>query len=369
MKTTRTLLIVAGICEFIVIQLNSTFTQRGEGSHFIMILFLSLVVANIVLAVYYAKNTDRSPVGWGIGAGLVPYISNVILALLPIKKSVVMKNLEQTGPPAPASHETVNQTVTDGDDTTPPEELFTSFPATGSVFQMKNGWLKQPTDMNMENLRLLAVVVPSNVKWWVTGSSHSLNTYYLDLLPENAAHYLYDVFEKAIMGTQRDCAGFTFCLSEFGKQGMLLKLNEIRNYYPAMIAAIYRCRHQRKERLRQWLAENPEVMLKGSWGEQNFLSKTGYRSGRKLTSWSEVGFIKIESINFSTFMYILPKGSKGGMFSSFKAKHSLRINESKSALYVAECNFWRELAENESLEKALYEKVEELLLDEINENE
>ena len=342
MKTTRTLLIVAGILSFVLILSSDYFPAMG-------MLYLFVVAANVALAIYYAQQTHRSLVGWAIAAFLIPCFSNVILALLPIKKSVVMKNLKQTNPDSQISHETVNQTDNEENNAVTREALFTSFPATDSVFRIEKGWLKKPIEMKIENLRLLAVVTLSNVKWWVTGSSHSLNTYYLDLLPENAADYLYEVFEKAIMGTQRDCEGFIFCLSEYGKQGMQLKLTEIRNYYPTMLAAIYRCRHQRKERLRQWLAENPEVMIKGSFGVTHSLSKTGYRSGHKLTPWSEIGFIKIESSDFAAEMHILPKGSKGGMFSSFKAKHTLGIKKSKSDLYIAECNFWRELSENESV--------------------
>ena len=340
MKAKRTLLVVTGILTFIIAQISSADVQNGGRSSVFSLLILLLAVANVILAVTYAKQTDRSPVGWGIGALFVPFITNIILVLLPIKTSVVMKNIEQTSPASSASHDTVNQNGTTEKSL---NELFTSFPATEPVFQIKRGLFKKPIELHLDNLRLLAIVITSNFKWRVTFSTHSLQTGYLDLLSDETAHTIYDIFEKAITGTQRDCEGMTICLAEYGNQGIQLQLTEIRNYYPTLPAALYRCHRQRKERLHQWLSENPEVKLSGRFGVSHFLNKTGYRAGHKLTSWADIGLIKIESSNFTSDMLMLPKGSKGGMFATFKAKHTLSIPKSKSDLYLAECNFWREL--------------------------
>ena len=71
------------------------------------IIFL-LIATNTALAIYYAKKTDRSVVGWAIGAFFTYGICSIILALLPVKKAAEMKGLEQT----PASSETVMHTGT-----------------------------------------------------------------------------------------------------------------------------------------------------------------------------------------------------------------------------------------------------------------
>ena len=239
-----------------------------------------------------------------------------------------MENLEQTPTASDSSY----------------EELFTSFPATSNVFQIKRGWPKKSFDMNVDNLRLFSIVFASDVKWRVTITSHSTNIGHLDLLPEENAYGIYEILEKAMTGEKRDY-GINVCLAEYGKEGMLFKLTELREYNPSLLAALYRCQHQRKERLRQWLAGKAEVTLTGSYGSKVILDKESYRSGRKVIPWSEVGLIKIESSSIGpAHMYILPKGSSGGMFSSWRAKASLTIPKSKSDLYVVECNFWRTLS-------------------------
>jgi 4-amino-4-deoxy-L-arabinose transferase-like glycosyltransferase len=80
------LLVVCGIPELSIIHLNEAGLHEGRESFIIPLLFLLLAVTNVVLAVRYAKQTNRSPVGWGIGALLAPYICNVILVSLPVKK-------------------------------------------------------------------------------------------------------------------------------------------------------------------------------------------------------------------------------------------------------------------------------------------
>ena len=341
MKNLRILMIGSAV-------LTLLFLRLLERSNVMTVLLFLLIAANVALAIHYAKKTDRPVVGWAIGAFLVPYICNVILALLPIKKSVVMKNLEQTAPAAPVSTET--NEIGDKEDTVSSlEKLFTSFPATGNVFQISRGLLKKPVDLHLDNLRLFAVIITTNVKWRVTTTSSSSGIVHIDLLPEEDAQSLYEILEKAITGTHRDCVGFSVCLAEHGQKGMQFKLTDLRNKYPTLLAAAYRLRLQRKERLRQWLSGKASTSITGSYGTTVVLDKEGYHSGNKVTPWSEIGLIKLESGSFGpVHMYLLRKDSKGGIFSSWGAKHSLSIPRSKTHLYFAECNFWRELSENEN---------------------
>jgi len=333
MKITRILLVVAWVFNFAVMGLTDSVPNVA------LALFFFMIAANVVLAVIYAKQTDRSQLRWGVGALLVPYLCLIILALLPNKKSGVMQLLEETTPASP----TFIQTGSDESEEPPPNKLFTSFPETDTVFQIKKGWFEKPEVLNVNNLRLASVVITSGFKWRLTSTQHSIGGYYLDLLTEKESHYLYEILETAIMGKNRDCVGITVCLSDFGKQGILLKLTDIRNRYPALLAALYRCRHERKKRLYQWLNTNPVVTLKSRYGTKFQLNKSGYNCGYKLIPWSEVGMLKILSTTGNTTLNILPKGSSGGMFSTFKAKDSISILERKSDLYIAEFNFWREL--------------------------
>jgi hypothetical protein len=309
MKNIRILMIVSGVLTLFVLQLHSVNARNSEDLPVLTVLLFLLIAANVALAINYAKKTDRSPVGWAIGGLLAPYICNTILALLPIKNSVVKKNLEQTALAESASFETVNETVTKENVASSYEELFTSFPATNTVFKIKNGWLKKPIELNVDNLRLFAIVFASNVKWRVTITFASINNYNIDLLPEEDAHSVYKMLEKAITGTHKDCVGISVCLAEYGKEGMQFELTELRSDYPALLAAVYRLRNQRKDLLRQWLAGKAETTITGRFGTTIVLDKDGYHSGNKVTPWSDIGMIRVEGSDLSTIMYMFPKGS------------------------------------------------------------
>jgi len=91
MKNDRILLIIAGLSVFFLGYGPAFFPDSLNTLFFKIIHYVKLAMwaVNVLLAIRYAKLTDRSPVGWGIGAFFVPFISNVILALLPVTKKTV----------------------------------------------------------------------------------------------------------------------------------------------------------------------------------------------------------------------------------------------------------------------------------------
>jgi len=205
--------------------------------------------------------------------------------------------------------------------------------------------------LHLDSLRLVYMFFPGNFKWYVLTSSQDINAYNLDSLPDDTAGKLFkEIQEMVSQGSSFSLSDFKLCLAGYDNSSALISLKEVKKSKVDVLGRLLSYRKTRLEKLNQWLLTYPEVKLEGGMGAKAFINREGFRKGNnKFVPWSEVETLQVVDKNFgmSDFL-VVPKGVSTGLYSLKKYRYSLgNISTKKKELYIAECNFWRTLAENE----------------------
>lgn len=206
---------------------------------------------------------------------------------------------------------------------------------------IKEGLTKK-TVMQLDNLRLLYLFLPENLKsWFVVSSTSGIEGYDLDQVSDENIEGLSRKFDDLIKREKAGkLTGIKLILADYGGQSVILPFKDIKKSKIDMFATLLRFRQQRLSKLSVWLQNTPEATLKGLMGQQALLSKQGYRRGKKFLAWQDVGNLEINTVNMSTHFLVIPKGVSTGFFSMKKHKYSMLISIKKKELYIAECDFW-----------------------------
>ena len=206
---------------------------------------------------------------------------------------------------------------------------------------IKEGLFKK-VSLPLDSLRLLYLISPGAFKWYVVSSSSSKEFYNLDALPEEIFKKLLNELSGQI---EKEKAyrldGLKLCLVDYNNQSAVITFKDLKLSKIDLFEKLLSNRQERIRKLEEWMGNSPQVEIKGA-----VFNKEGFRKGKnKFIAWQDVGGIQSETVNFTTSVLILPKGSSGGMFNLKRYKYSIqRIPEKKKEIYMAECNFWHSLA-------------------------
>lgn len=228
----------------------------------------------------------------------------------------------------------------------------------GNQLMVKEGIFKKIT-LSMDSLRLVYLFLPESVKsWFVVSSTSGIESYDLDSVSNDNIESMTRKFDDMIrQESYFKLAGIKLCLADYNNRGTIVPFKYFKSCKVDIFSHLLRYRRERVTRREEWLKTNPEVELRGVMGQRATVDAKGFRRGKKSIGWKDVGEIQLDTNNLNTHLLIVPKGVGSGFFSMKKYKYFLTVQQSKKVLYVAECNFWRSLLE-EQPEKV--DKKEEL---------
>jgi hypothetical protein len=202
----------------------------------------------------------------------------------------------------------------------------------------------------MDALRFIYVFLPESLKsWFVVSSSSGIEGYELDSVADENINDLSRKFDDMIRRERAyKLSGITLCLADYENHSVIVPLKDFKSSKIDIFSTLLLHRPQRLARRREWLAGQPEVVLRGVMGQQAVLDSRGFRRGKKILAWQDVGTLQINTVNFSTNLLVIPKGVSSGFFGLKKHQYSLGISLKKKELYIAECNFWMSRPEQET---------------------
>ena len=341
MKKTRIALVMLSlvfIASMVLMGMLSASIHEGKiADNWIGVLGLLMTgafLANLWSSYCYAMRTGRSAGLWTIGTLFLPYIIPIVLALIPMPSSGIEPTSAKVSDEQQRSDENVVGTPLTATSSKP---LFSSVKHPDHIFRHKEQW-------HLDQLRLFCIIVPGDFKWRVVTSSQEFVFLFPDLLPSDEAETIYGLLDELLSSNNpNDFSGISLCLADYQNQGDEFSLHKMKKTRASLLAGLYKYRQDRVKKLQQWLADNPQVILKGGLGSKAILDQDGFHVKKKTLAWPEVNTISVETMNgFITHMFVLPEGRSGGMFDLKKGKYSLaRIPTKKKNLYVGECNFWK----------------------------
>ncbi len=189
----------------------------------------------------------------------------------------------------------------------------------------------------LDEQRLLFAIIPGHFKWRVTSSSQSMTFLALDLLGDESFAEIIGTLTDAV--AQKKAAGLQLVMADYRGRAALIDLSRLgRN--PALLEAIVRTRPRRLEKLRQWLAGDARVILKGV----SFMA-AGIERGKSVLPWDEIETFQTMTTNgMLTSLEIVLKKTKQGRFTG-KERHLTEpllhaFSPSRKEWYSAECFFW-----------------------------
>lgn len=188
--------------------------------------------------------------------------------------------------------------------------------------------------------RLMYAIIPGSFKWRVTSSSQSMSYLALDQLDDEAFAEIIGNLTAAV--AQKNAAGVQLVMADYRGRAALIGLSRLgRN--PALLEAIARTRPRRLEKLRQWLAADARVLMKGI-----SFTAAGIERGKSVLPWDEVETFQTMTTNgMLTSLEIVLKKTKQGRFTG-KERHLSEplltaFSPSLKEWYAAECFFWTQL--------------------------
>lgn len=218
-----------------------------------------------------------------------------------------------------------------------------------NVLTVKEGW-SRPVSLTLDALRLVYIFYPGTFKWYVVSSKQDINGYNLDALPEDKISSVFGEFKSIL--DQKKTTGMgnvKLCLADYNNQSVMFTFKDLKASNVDIFEALMRYRKPRIDKLNKWLASYPVVSIKGGMGQEATINHEGFRHGKKFVDWKDVATIQIAEKHFGmSDMLVIPRGVSTGMYSFAKFKYSLgNISTKKKELYIAECNFWRTLADGQ----------------------
>jgi len=351
MKKIRISMVILSLTSLICIILMSIFSraiQQGEmGGDWIGVLGLVMsgsVISNVIISYRYASKSGRLAGLWAVGSFLLPYVIPVILAFLPQSSSgiEVQTNLQST-----IQDPTESLQEDDKAGTPKTKLLFDSVPAPSRLFIHKSSFNKS-SQWYLDQLRLFCIILPGSFKWRVITSAQEEHYLFPDIVSEEDANDIYELMEAFVLnGNVNDLKGIKVCIAQYDNVGEVFDLGKLKTRGVELLTALYHYRHERREKLNQWLSTNPQVILRGGLGSSAILNQDGFHLKRKQITWQDVKGIQTESLTSlftTTHLYILPEGRSGGFFDLKKGKYALKLVPTKQKeLYTAECHFWKTL--------------------------
>jgi len=345
MKKTRIWLIVLSIimiASFVLMGIFSKVINEGNAAKDWMGVFALLMtgsfITNLVISFRYAWKTGRRAVFWVIGTILLPYITPIVLALLPIPPMEAETIDEEVNNANEVTSEALNELFSDT-----VKKLFNSVPEPSAIYKIKIGGGKN-TQWELNRLRMVCIILPGTFKWRVVTSSQSMDYFCPDLMTDNDAHALYKILDETSSGANyKAFYGIKICLIDYKNNRTVLDLYKLKNFSRTLLAGLYHFQGTRISNLKQWFSNNPQITLTGGFGGKVVLNKEGYHLKNITIPWKEVGRIDTETINgFITHLYVLPRDYSGGIFDFKKGKYTLKaIPGKEKELYSSECFLWK----------------------------
>jgi hypothetical protein len=325
--------------------------QKGEMSgDWIGILGLIMsgsVISNVIISYRYARRSGRHAGLWAFGSFLLPYVIPVVLAFLPQPSS----GIEVQATTQSLIQDSSDSSKDDDKSGAPKAKLlFDSVPKPGRIFVHKSS-LNKSSQWFLDQVRLFCIILPGSFKWRVIASAQEQHFLFPDILPEDEENEIYELMEAFVLnGNVNDLKGIKVCIAHYDNAGEVFDLGKLKARSVELLTALYHYRDERRKKLHQWLATNPQIILRGGLGSRAVLNQEGFHLKNKELSWQDVKGIQTESLTSlftTTHLYILPEGRSGGMFDLRKGKYALKLIPTKQKeLYAAECQFWKYYAVN-----------------------
>ncbi len=206
---------------------------------------------------------------------------------------------------------------------------------------VKEGFTRK-TILAMDELRFVYLFMPESLKsWFLVTSSSGIEGYNLDTVSEDNIAELTRKFDDMIRQERGyKLSGIKVCLADYENRGVIVALKDFKTAKIDIFSQLLQYRQERLKKLNEWLNQNPEIVLKGVFGQQAFVDARGFRRGKKFIAWQDVGTLQVNTVNFSTNLLVIRRGVSTGLFSFKKQQYFIGIPLKKKELYLAECNFW-----------------------------
>lgn len=212
----------------------------------------------------------------------------------------------------------------------------------GDVLRVREGLLRS-TELRLDELRLLFLVVQTSARWYVVRSSQSMA--FIDLDGERGSDPELQQMLAGVLRQRRPGGGW-LALADYDGRSAYLPLAAVARGAPSLLEALAATRAARSERRQRWLASSPAVELRGSLGATATLTPAGFQRGRRFLAWPDVGAIQVETTNgLRTDLLLIPRGRSGGMLDFKRYHYSVTfVPGRRKELYQAECTFWTDRA-------------------------
>jgi len=198
------------------------------------------------------------------------------------------------------------------------------------------------TAFALADQRLMFAIIPGHFKWRVTSSSQSMTFLSLDQLGDEAFAEIIGMLTEAVM--RKKAAGLQLVMADYAGRAALIDLSRLgRN--PALLEAIARTRPGRLEKLRQWLADEARVIMKGI-----SLTAAGIERRKSVLPWDEIETFQTMTQNgMMTSLNVVLKKTKPGLFTGKERNLTENLlpafSPSRKEWYSAECFFWTQMKE------------------------
>jgi hypothetical protein len=284
-------------------------------------------VSTVVLTAKSAKEKGMNVIGMTIWAIFIPFVTPFIVVFSPsqkekttgvfIAKSIYGKNILSVN----GKHLTVSQFM-------------------GKEFTF-----------NLEELRYVYATIPG--KFWtvLVQTSQKLSCFDLDDMSDAEYYALTAGFEDAMQkaGILGGLSGYIICIADFNNNYAQVNFKEIKSSGIPFFSLVGKYRAIRQQVRQEWLKTNPRIEMRGKLWMSAILDRTGFYRGSKSFKWKDVEMVRVQTTNdmvADLYFKVKGKGSFMGM-----GKYGMRIPMKRKDIYMAECQFWRLLAEKPALEE------------------
>lgn len=237
------------------------------------------------------------------------------------------------------------------------------------VLKIKAGRSKY-VSLPLDALRCVFMIFPSNMSDFNFLTFSSLQTtqaIHLDLLSDEVVSQVFKVFSETMNKEKLSKLDtLRLCLIDYDDNSAVLTLKDFKHNNIDIFEKLLEYRPERINRLKSWLENNPEVVIKDkgifTTSKTIFNKKGVWKEGRNnqkdlMIAWDDVNTMQMDRETKS--LYLLPKGVSGGMLSFKKHKYAISVNAKNEDRIYAECQFWRQL-NHQKVQANVQQETEEL---------
>lgn len=197
--------------------------------------------------------------------------------------------------------------------------------------------------LRLDALRIVLLFMPGDCDW-----RHAQKTAHYGLIDLNALDSTELTSLREDLAEVEEPSEVKLFLEDYAGHHTTLTLEDLRNSEVDVMHELAEHRRTRRDKLASWTRNVPALIITGFDGDMATFDPEGVRVGPdRFLPWEKLEQITVRDASDEGFAayHLMPQSGHG-------AEYVVRMPERKAYLFLAECTFWRTLAEQQAEEAA-----------------